>query len=167
MRPWYLTVGRPRVVLEQGPRPGMVAAYTSNVVLAFGYDISNHMESHRISCLGQKRCTIYGQTGLKGFFLYSAKCVAVWKFWKTNSLKKLRIKTVIEKREWAAYACIKGLLWSRRWTLQNVGLMCVQIRNEIPTSCCKSSWSRNRSQNEHSFWMTYINKPFIHSTNTC
>ena len=56
------------MVLEQGPHPGMAAAQTLNVVLAFGYDISNHMESHRISCLGQKCCTIYGQTGLKGFF---------------------------------------------------------------------------------------------------
>ena len=56
------------MVLEQGPRPGMVEAQTSNVVLAFGYDISNHMESHRISWLGQRHCTIYGQTGLKEFF---------------------------------------------------------------------------------------------------
>ena len=47
---------------------------------------------------------------LERVFLYSAKCVAVWKFCKTKSLKTVKIKTVMEKRKGAAYAYVKGLL---------------------------------------------------------
>lgn len=152
------------------PRHGRVPDLKSGFGILLRH-YRSHWGSHHVSRLGRKIARSVWSDRLERIFLNPEECVTAWIFWKTHSLKKLRIKISSEGKSSCLCSAQKDYSNQgiRKQLLQKVFLICVQIRNKTARLFHVAKALTACTDPRRTFlladWQTIHS--FIHSTDIC